>query len=460
VNALSPLLYMRHLEVDVTQKGYEARPGHMACEIDRHIKFDTSALQSFSFTNWRSDVFDALVVAAAVEFCDRSLGRSAGFWGRRFSVRVPVHSPALWNSRKVGDALIAALEIVTGDAWEFEFVPRESAVVPPHQTIMEFPRDAAAVIAYSDGMDSRAVAGLEERRLGDRLVRVRVGKKQPDIKGAELLSRPFTKIPYRVRVGRNNRETSARSRGFKFGMVAGIAAFLVNAPDVILPESGQGALAPMMIPVGQSYPDYRNHPVFTARMAILIEAIFGHRVSYRFPRLWFSKAQTLRAYVDLYGEKARWQDTRSCWQQARQVSVSHVWRQCGVCAACMLRRMSVHAAGLAEPKETYLWEDLGAAEFDLGAAPDFKAAKPGGALSEYALAGALHLDDFAALKDSREGTLISRRSQGELSRAMGIPVAEAESGLAALINQHKKEWSSFAESLGKGSFVNAWLDRS
>jgi hypothetical protein len=459
MNELSPIVELRSLDVDVVQSGGKVRADRTRCEIDRHIQFDTSALESFSSTNWRSDVYDALLVAAAVEFCDRKLARSVRNWGRRFSVRVPVHSPSLWNSRKVSDALIVALELLTGDAWEFEFVARKLAQAPPRQMVIDFPRDVAAVIAYSDGMDSRAVAGLEEHRLGDRLVRVRVGKKAPDMEGAEFLQRPFTRIPYRVDLEGNNGETSARNRGFKFGVVAGIAAFLVDAPEVIVPESGQGALAPSMIPVGQAYPDFRNHPAFTARMEDLIEAIFGHRVRYRFPRLWFSKAQTLRAYVDLYGDRARWQDTRSCWQQARQVSVGGVWRQCGVCAACMLRRMSVHAAGLSEPKETYVWEDLGAASFELGAAAGFHASNEG-LLAEYALAGTLHLDDFASLDGSREGALAVRRSQGELSRAIGIPVAEAAEGLTALISQHNKEWSSFAGGLGKGSFVNAWINRS
>lgn len=38
----------------------------------------------------------------------------------------------------------------------------------------------------------------------------------------------------------------------------------------------------------------------------------------------------------------------------------------------MLRRLSVHAAGLKEPRETYLWEALEAPEFEAGAAKGFK----------------------------------------------------------------------------------------
>ncbi len=38
-------------------------------------------------------------------------------------------------------------------------------------------------------------------------------------------------------------------------------------------------------------------------------------------------------------------------QSARQVSVNGHKRQCGICAACMLRRQSVHASDLSEVKE-------------------------------------------------------------------------------------------------------------
>ncbi|WP_299783115.1 hypothetical protein [uncultured Roseobacter sp.] len=46
-------------------------------------------------------------------------------------------------------------------------------------------------------------------------------------------------------------------------------------------------------------------------------------------------------------------------------------RQCGVCAACMLRRLSLHAAGYDEPSDRYVWEDLGAKDFRSGASNQF-----------------------------------------------------------------------------------------
>src|SRR5712664_322180 len=174
MSAEARFLELKELAVDVFEHGRRPRKGTLACELDRNISFDTEILESFSSTNWQAVVYDALVVAAAVEFCDRSLGRSAMNWGRRFYVRVPVHDPARWSDRGVMRALVDALNLLTGDDWHFEFRGRRAQVATPAQNRMEFPNDAEAVIAFSEGMDSLAVDGLMRRRLGHRLVRVRV----------------------------------------------------------------------------------------------------------------------------------------------------------------------------------------------------------------------------------------------------------------------------------------------
>ena len=456
MNAPARFLELKEMAVDVVEPGRRARRGALACELGRHISFDTEILESFSSTNWQAVVYDALVVAAVVEFCDRSLSRSKMNWGRRFRVRVPVHDPARWSDHAVARALIAALNLLTGDDWHFEFLARGSCVETPRQNRMEFRYNADAVIAYSEGMDSRAVDGLERKRLGHRLVRVRVGTKRHDLPKKARLSSPFAALPYEVALDGNNAENSARSRGFKFSLVAAIAAYLIQAPSVIVPESGQGALAPTMLPVGQGYADYRNHPAFTALMEKFVGALFGHRVRYTFPRLWMTKGETLREYVDNCGvEAANWAKTRSCWQQSRQSSVSGTWRHCGVCAACMLRRLSVHAAGLREADEKYVWETLKAPTFEEGAAKGFNHITQ--ALREYALAGVLHFEHFASIRNSAQYDLLKRRATNELARALGQQSNAIADGLDRLLKNHSKEWSVFTSDLGPESFVRKWI---
>ena len=163
---------------------------------------------------------------------------------------------------------------------------------------------------------------------------------------------PFASVPYRVHEGnRRFAESSARSRGFKFATISGVTAYLSKAEQIIVPESGQGSLGPSLTPVGQAYEDYRNHPLFTDTMEKYLGALFHHQPRFEFPRLWNTKAETLKEFVDKCPDGHTWEATWSCWQSARQASVDGHKRQCGICAACMLRRQSVHAAGLTERKE-------------------------------------------------------------------------------------------------------------
>lgn len=454
---MTNLLPLKELAVDVVEAGARRRKGTVACRLGRNIHFDLETLESFSSNKWDSTVYDAFVVAAAVEFCDRSLSRNAMSWGRKFSVNIPVHDPGKWSSKAVTQALIEALNLLTGDDWTFEFRSRKASAPPPNQERMRFPSNAEAVMAFSDGMDSRAVAGLEGHRLGNRLVRVRVGLKQHDISKIDRREQPFTAVPYNIKLeaGRNA-ENSARSRGFKFSVVSTMAAYLIDAPSVIIPESGQGALAPAFLPVGQGYEDYRSHPLFASLMERFFKALLEYQIQYRFPRLWKTKGETLREFVDVCGNDGRLTKTRSCWQQSRQVAVLGQRRQCGVCAACMLRRLSVHAAGINEAPENYVWESLHADAWEAGAAKSFTKFTP--ALREYSIAGVLHFQHFALLRDSMQYQLTKRRAVSELARALSEPSAEVNQYLDRLLQQHSAEWSVFVDGLGPTSFVRQWID--
>ncbi len=331
-------------------------------------------------------------------------------------------------------ALIDALEFLTGDKWQIEFTPRRKPQENYRQAHLPIPAGITTIIPFSDGIDSRAVSALKERELGSRLCRVRLGPTTGDkhVPGQER--RPFTTVPYKVKTGKRSSEPSARSRGFKFATVSGIAAYLVGATEVVIPESGQGALGPALVPTGQGYEDFRNHPLFTDRMERYFKTLFGMDIHFIFPRLWFTKGETLAAYAELQGAQA-YVDARSCWQQSRQISVDNHRRQCGICAACMLRRLSVHAAGLKETRETYLWENLDAATFEEGAAKAFD--KITTALREYAVAGTLHLDHLAGLRKSALHAGALKRQAHQLARSRGITLKEAEANLDRLLSKHE-----------------------
>ena len=442
--------------VDVVEGGARSHKGWLRCQIGGNIEFSTARLETYCFAGWEPIVYDALLVAAAVEVGDRTLHRPVSKWEREIELHIPVHDPDQWTDEVVSDALHNALDFLTGDHWHITFGKRRHPVAPPAQGQFNLPEGLTAVIPFSDGLDSRIVAGLMARELGDKLIRVRLGSKTSDARGLSH-RHPFTSVPYRVRPGaRDFVESSARSRGFKFALISGLAAYLSKAGQIIVPESGQGALGPALVTVGQAYEDYRSHPLFTERMEKFLLALLGHHVRFEFPRLWYTKGETLSKFMNECDEAPAWQDTWSCWQQTRQVSVDRKKRQCGICAACMLRRMSVHAAGLTEPIRTYVWEDLAAPTFNAGAAASFAKKKVTGKLRQYAIAGSLHLDHLAGLRESPANMRTLELNAFQLSRSLGLPEDDVRVKLDRLLTQHGNEWKSFMNSLGQNSFVANW----
>ena len=284
--------------VDVVEPGEVARRRRIRCEIGENLKFDTAGLEAYCFAPWDARIFDAFVLAAAIQFCDHTKARPSARWGRDIELRVPVHDPDHWRSAAVLEALLGALGFLTGDRWYLEFIKRKKREPPPGQGHFNLPDCARVILPFSDGLDSLAVAGLTEREYGHKLIRVRLGSRSLNGQRAGGERIPFVAVPYHVRYGRKGSvETSARSRGFKFALLSGIAAYLSQARLVIVPESGQGALGPVLVPVGQAYEDYRNHPLFTDHMEVFLSALFGHELRYVYPRLWHTKAETVAAFV-------------------------------------------------------------------------------------------------------------------------------------------------------------------
>lgn len=228
--------------IDVVSSG-RARRGRLPFDMGKNFKFSTAALESYAFARWEPVIYDAMVVAASVEYADRTSARPKLGWRRAFTLRIPVLEPARWLNPAVHDALRDTACFLTGDDWDFQFIQREGETPRPPQDCLQFNIKTDSVIAYSDGMDSRAVAGLVAQSMGRKLVRVRVGPKAGGrpVPGEPL---PFTAVPYNVKAAG---ETSARSRGFKFTLISGIAAFLAEASEIVLPESGQGIFGPALV---------------------------------------------------------------------------------------------------------------------------------------------------------------------------------------------------------------------
>lgn len=434
------------IKVQVVGKDESVKSDVKKCEIGKDIIFDINTMEKYFVKDGGPVLYDALLLAAAVEFCDRSKTRPVKGWARKIQLSIPVINLVLWESQDVSSAVHEALFVLTGDEWKINFYLNKAKVGNVQMPLALFHK-RHAVIPFSDGLDSRIAASLLGRDLKDDLVRIRLGSK------THKLSEPFVSVPFQVSV-LNNRESSVRSRSFKFLMASGIAAYLAEAEKIIVSESGQGALGPSLVRVGQIYPDYRNHPSFVIKMQQLLRIILKYDVQFEFPFIWKTKGENFSQFITTFIDKpVEWTDTRSCWQPNYYTSINNKARQCGICAACMLRRLSIHAAGQEEPEDTYTWEDLSAETFEESTIIKYKNKKHLDRMKSYSNAGILHLHHLAFFLDMPNFEIKLDTEASMLGRTLSIPKKEAKNNLLRLLSQHKREWMSFLNSLGPKSFV-------
>ncbi|KIH77535.1 Queuosine biosynthesis protein QueC [Geoalkalibacter ferrihydriticus] len=431
------------------KKAQIGQNGATVAEIGKEITFNPAILDTYNYEGWKPLHYDLLVVCAAVEFADCRCQRRPTQWHRPFQITVPVWELERWQQPEVKKYLVETLRHLTGDDWQFSFVQAMSSGPNEHrQHSLPFANNKDFAIAYSEGLDSRCVSGIYDQ--GDIAVRVRVSKHKDKINKTE---RPFDRIPFDAKP-RPSPESSVRSRGFKFAAITAIAGQLSGVSKIIVPESGQGALGPVLVPLHNIYSDYRNHPTFFRRMEKFLDALLEYSVIYKQPRLWFTKGQTISAFLAQTGrpEKDLF-DTRSCWQTRHNVQVDGKRRQCGICAACLLRRMSMHAAGVVEPDDTYAFANLMTTDFK-DALPQNFHGKPTKSIIEYGSVGSRHLQQLSELAAQPDNILL--RDAFEISRATGMSQQETMTKLKTLLSKHSQEWFDFINAQGEKSFLHIW----
>jgi len=423
--------------------------GRIFASIGSEIKCDKEIFDSYSYEGWKNIHHDLLIVCAAVDYADRRWARGTRQWARHIHVTVPVLELATWLDANVQQNLVGTLRHLTGDQWRFTFVQYQGSPFDTPRQGPLFPhQEKKFAIAYSEGLDSLCVSGLFNKN--DAAICVRVAKNRQRLRKDE---RPFDRLPFDVRV-KPSSEDSARSRGFKFAAVTAIAAHLSQVSRIIVPESGQGALGPVLLPLRNIYPDYRNHPTFFRRIERFVQALLGIELHYEQPRLWLTKGQTVAAFLGEPGAKPEQViHTRSCWQQRHNVRIGGELRQCGVCAACLLRRMSLHAAAVEEPSKAYAVADLRTSSFD-NALPKENGFKATNTLFDFGYMGARHLQQLADLAGEPDDIL--KPYVYELSEALGASMDSTLQQLRRMLHQHSEEWHAFAADQGEGSFLKTW----
>lgn len=424
--------------------------GTVRAEIGRQILFDTDSLNALDVEGCKPLHYDLLVLCAAIELADRRWSRPQE-WRRSLHVTIPVIDLETWQKPEVLRRLLSVLTHLTGDDWRFSFIKAGGlSPIGFQQRPLDFGQIKTFAVAYSDGLDSRAVSALSGDK--DEALCIRLANKKQRQKTGDNY---FIQIPFKVE-GYRCCESSFRSRGFQFAIVTAIAAQLSGVRRIVVPESGQGALGPVLLPLHNIHPDYRNHPTFFRKMESFINAVQGSVVQFEQPRIWSTKGKTLKDFLMTAGKrKEHLIDTRSCWQTRWVVNLDGQRKQCGLCAACMLRRLSLYSAGVEESDDVYVVSDLGVKSLS-SALTNIKRNTDKKVMVEYGSVGIRHLQDLADMANQSDEEL--RVHASEIAAATGAAYAETLDNLRNMLLMHAEEWRLFLSAQGEESFLREWLD--
>jgi len=306
---------------------------------------------------------DLVAIAVAVHVADRAAPRRRhdradpyGLgWRRHLHLRVPVRDPRRWGGASLLQGLQATLEYFTDDAWSFDFVglaadeaPRQGYLFPhrpPNPAVALFSGGLDALIGAADLLASDARPTLIALSAGTN--RRTIGRQRELV--AALGGRPGRGIRH-VEVPCNLRATDVaeptqRARGFVFLALAAAVAEQAGCATIALCENGIGALS---LPYNRTqvgaHTTRAAHPLALDRMGRFLGAALGRPIRIRNPYLFETKGQMCARLAGLgIADLAARSVSCDTFASRRDGAGAH----CGLCTSCLLRRLGLHAAGLA-----------------------------------------------------------------------------------------------------------------
>jgi hypothetical protein len=318
---------------------------------------------------------DLLEVAAYVFAADQAVTRGGpvridygAAWRRRFRLEVPVRRPDVWRRPAVLDRLARTLEFLTGDEFEFGFVPHPD---PAPLDAYLFPggaedrSDFDEVVLFSGGLDSLG-GGVQEVLAGHRRVALvshrpenRVFARQQALveeirrRAPGRCPRPLH-VPVEVNLGDGLvRDFHQRSRSFLYASVAAVTARLFGLRRIRFYENGVTSLnLPTSDQLVGTQASRTTHPRVLLGFEYLFGLLFDGPFGVENPFQWRTKAEVLRGLAAA-GHADLCRLTCSCAHvRNRPREAPH----CGGCSQCLDRRVAVLAAGLtdaADPPDRY-----------------------------------------------------------------------------------------------------------
>jgi 7-cyano-7-deazaguanine synthase in queuosine biosynthesis len=299
-------------------------------------------------------LIDLVRLATAAFLADQRVRRPSHTFTRTIDLTVQLTDPSCWTDDVLND-LADLLAWLTGDAWSIE-VDAERRTRRPARA-RRVPR-ADAVSLLSGGLDSFAGATMTAaypRRLyfGQRDGATSVKHAQDEV--AHWFEAQGQPIRYRrVRhgiSGRNKVERSTRSRALLFMALGSALAEASGATRVEVPENGFTSLNPPLGPErGGPLSTRSTHPETFERVNQLMASL-GIGIVVSNPHEWLTKGELIRAGAAAM--PAGFEDgaalTLSCAKlDSGRYKGGDPTVNCGLCVACLVRRASFVAAGIAD----------------------------------------------------------------------------------------------------------------
>jgi hypothetical protein len=307
---------------------------------------------------------DFLSIAMAVTAADTFVLRAdaPNGWSRNFEISIPLANPEPWNA--IRPALEATLRFLSSDTWQFEFIsggaqPPAAALIKSRNRVLDLSR-ADCISLFSGGLDSAigALDLLAEKRRPLLVSHASRGDSDKQDAVALLLPAPCQRMSvntYPTWSGAD--DDSMRTRSFQFLALGVLAAEAVGSYrgskglELFVCENGLIALNPPLTPRRMGSHSTRTaHPHFLKSVQNMLDAV-GVPVRVSNPYRHRTKGEMALPHAGSSNFRAFAAATVSCgkWKRRNQ--------QCGRCVPCLIRRASLHAAGVVDDTD-YQYPDL------------------------------------------------------------------------------------------------------
>lgn len=287
-------------------------------------------------------------------------------WRRAFRLVIAVRQPGSWNNPERLYFLREALQFLTEDSWNFDFVdltnaPRIQQYLPLSQGGNDKPTPTT-VVPFSGGLDSFAGAVRElSQGQGHVVLLSRQLGGLSDQRQRELAEKLRSRYPGRithvpVHVGLTEEtkagEHTQRSRSFLLTALSAAASFMEQSDRLVFYENGIMSInLPIATHVVGARASRSTHPRSLMHLQQLARSILGNSVTIENPFIWKTKVEVVRDLTDR-PEADYIGHTLSC---SRTRELSYYKPHCGRCAQCLQRRLSTLGAGASgtDPAEAY-----------------------------------------------------------------------------------------------------------